>query len=156
MASHPIHPPCISPCERLALNAYLGQLDNPQVAFGVKQKAPQTLDAAIAATLELESYLPTKTTAVALVSDPQLEPEEPTTVTVGAVSRSAGYEQQLGLATIVEKLLDRVEKLEVGAPQPRWGRSRNRGNGITCWNCGKIGHVQRVCRAPKREEQGNP
>jgi hypothetical protein len=42
--------------EMLALNAYLAQLDNSQVAFGVKQKVPQILDAAVTATLELESY----------------------------------------------------------------------------------------------------
>ena len=48
--------------ERLALNAYLGQLDNPQVALGVKQKTLENLDAAIAATLELESYLPPRAT----------------------------------------------------------------------------------------------
>ena len=36
--------------ERLALNAYLTQLEQPQVAFGVKQRTPDTLTA----TLELE------------------------------------------------------------------------------------------------------
>lgn len=44
--------------ERLALNAYLAQLENLHVAFGVKQKTPETLDAAVSATLELESYVP--------------------------------------------------------------------------------------------------
>ena len=43
--------------ERFTLNAYLGLLDNSQVAFGEKQRTPANLDAAIAATLELESYL---------------------------------------------------------------------------------------------------
>lgn len=51
--------------EMLALNAYLAQLDSPQVAFGVKQKIPQTLDEAVTATLELESYLTPTTGAVA-------------------------------------------------------------------------------------------
>ncbi len=36
--------------ERLALNTTI--LDNPQVAFGVRQRNPETLDAAVAATLE--------------------------------------------------------------------------------------------------------
>ena len=44
--------------ERLALNTYLSLVDNTQVAFAVKQRVPDTLDAAVAATLELESYLP--------------------------------------------------------------------------------------------------
>ena len=42
--------------EQLALNAFLQQLVPPQVAFGVKQKRPTTLDDAVATTLELESY----------------------------------------------------------------------------------------------------
>ena len=43
--------------EGLALNQFLSQIDNPQVAFGVKQKRPGNIDEAVAATLELESYL---------------------------------------------------------------------------------------------------
>ena len=50
--------------ERLALNAYLVQLENPYIAFGVKQKNPETLDTAVTSTLELESYwIPTLTVA---------------------------------------------------------------------------------------------
>ena len=30
-------------CEHLALNQFLSQIDNPQVAFGVKQKRPQNM-----------------------------------------------------------------------------------------------------------------
>ena len=33
--------------EQLALTHYLGQLDNPQIAFNVKQKRPKTLDEAV-------------------------------------------------------------------------------------------------------------
>ena len=47
--------------EHLTLTHYLGQLDNPQVAFSVKQKRPKTVDEAVAATLEMESYLIPKT-----------------------------------------------------------------------------------------------
>ena len=43
--------------QQLALQRYLSQLDNEQVAFGVKQRKPKTIDAAVGATLELESYL---------------------------------------------------------------------------------------------------
>ena len=43
--------------ERLALNQYLSQLDNPQVAFNVKQKRPEKLIHAVSTTLEMESYL---------------------------------------------------------------------------------------------------
>ena len=43
--------------EQLALNHYLGQITDHQIAFNVKQKRPRTLDEAVSATLELESYL---------------------------------------------------------------------------------------------------
>jgi hypothetical protein len=47
--------------EQLAINAYLQQLTPVQVAFSVKQKCPKTLDDAVAATLEMESYMVTLT-----------------------------------------------------------------------------------------------
>ena len=37
----------------LALNHFLANIDNPQLAFGVRQRAPTTLDEAVAAVLEL-------------------------------------------------------------------------------------------------------
>ena len=43
--------------EQLALTHCLGQLDNPQISFNVKQKWPKTLGEAVSATMELESYL---------------------------------------------------------------------------------------------------
>ena len=46
--------------ERLALKHFLSQLDNPQVAFAVKQRTPANLDAAVSTTLEIKSYLPPK------------------------------------------------------------------------------------------------
>ena len=42
--------------ERFALNQYLTQLSNPQVAFAVKQTKPTTVDNAVQATPEMESY----------------------------------------------------------------------------------------------------
>ena len=42
--------------ERLSLNRYLDNLADPQVAFGVKQGRPETVDAAITATLQMELY----------------------------------------------------------------------------------------------------
>ena len=40
-----------------ALNQYLSQIEDSQVAFGVKQKRPSNVEEAVAATIELESYL---------------------------------------------------------------------------------------------------
>eukprot|EP00731_Ephydatia_muelleri_P022808 Em0015g391a len=40
--------------ERLALTQFLAYIGNPQVAFGVRQKRPKTMEAAVVATIELD------------------------------------------------------------------------------------------------------
>ena len=42
---------------QLTLTHYLGQLEHQQRAFSVKQKRPNTVDEAVSASLEIESYL---------------------------------------------------------------------------------------------------
>ncbi len=44
--------------DQMALTHYLSQIDNPQIAFSVKQQKPATLDAAVSATLEMWSPIP--------------------------------------------------------------------------------------------------
>ena len=87
--------------ERLALNVYLQNVEHPQVAFSVKQKCPETLDAGVSATMEMETYLPPKGLGVSGV-----EVEDVTTV--------AAVNPQDELVTLVEELVERVEKLEQG------------------------------------------
>lgn len=43
--------------DRLAINGYLQQLTDPKLAFSVRQICPDTLDGAVAAMLQMESYL---------------------------------------------------------------------------------------------------
>lgn len=43
--------------EHLTLNHFLGQIENAQIAFGVKQQHPKKLETAVTAVLEMESYL---------------------------------------------------------------------------------------------------
>ena len=57
--------------EYMALSQFLGQLENPQVAFSVRQKQPTTLIEAVSATIEMESYLKPRPSHVA-----QVEPEQ--------------------------------------------------------------------------------
>ena len=45
----------------------MAQLEQPQVAFGAKQRTPYPLDAAVTVTLELESYLTPQQMAVSNV-----------------------------------------------------------------------------------------
>ena len=46
--------------EQMALMHYPSQIDDVQIAFNVRQRKPTTLDEAVSATLELESYLQPK------------------------------------------------------------------------------------------------
>ena len=135
--------------ECLAVNAYLKQIYSPQVAFAVRQKQPANLDDAVAATLEMEAYLDQSGVkgSVASVQEETL---------VGATSS----QQDSRLLTLMEKLVDRVEKLE---QRSNGGQSRNRQNrggqrapvdNRACWSCGRIGHLQKNC--PKRPSQAQP
>ena len=54
--------------ELLALNRFLSEISDVQLAFGVRQRVPTTLDAAVAATLELETYLHKSSPFVASVN----------------------------------------------------------------------------------------
>ena len=82
----------------------MAQLEQPQVAFGIKQRTPDTLDAAVTATLELESYLTHQQMAVSNVEVGNLDHEQ------GSVGAIGGCDK---LTTVVERLLDRVERLEL-------------------------------------------
>ena len=152
--------------ETLALQAYLAQLSDPQVAFGVKQKTPKDLDEAVTATIELESYLVPRANVVSVTdatdytADGTVGTESEATSTVSAISVTER------LAGLVEKLTLRVEQLE-SAQQDRQATGSNRYlrgkysrpartvNGgerrysrgeIVCFRCGIKGHIARECR----------
>ena len=44
----------------------------------------------------------------------------------------------------------------MGAPSSSNGQQQRQGNRrtMTCYNCGKKGHIARFCRAPKRDDKG--
>ena len=64
--------------QQLALQRYLSQLDNEQVAFSVKQRKPRTIEAAVGATLECESYLVKPTLSGAVVAPVHIESKDST------------------------------------------------------------------------------
>ena len=118
---------------QLAINSYLQQLSHPQVAFGVKQKRPKTIDEVVSATLEMESYItqPTSHSGTAAAASIATETESPATVAANMTER---------LTTLVERLTEKVEQLELKYVQgsgtgekneafPYRGRSRGRGRG---------------------------
>ncbi|KAJ0101106.1 hypothetical protein Patl1_05110 [Pistacia atlantica] len=51
---------------------------------------------------------------------------------------------------------DRNSNQGKGRSKSRNGRSKSRlGKKIECWNCGNKGHIQRNCKAPKKEVNNN-
>ena len=133
--------------ETLALNAYLAQLDNPQVAFGVKQKTPVDLDAAVTATMELESYLvmPPRAGPIPVATCDQDKQPDPAAVAAANVPTER-------LANIIEKLVDRVEKLETqqsslsSSKTPPVRQREKFRRDIVCYRCERRGHIAHNCR----------
>ena len=127
--------------EQLAINAFLQQLTQPQIAFSVKQKRPKTLDDAVAATLEMESYLagPSPVGIASALSYAENLPVCP----VSALS------QVDKLTQAVEQLTERVERLQRDTrPRPRRAFTGE------CWTCRQPGHMARNCPETRSTHQG--
>ena len=88
--------------EQLALTHYLGQLKHQQLAFSVKQKRPKTVDEAVNATLEMESYLLPKGSRVAQVAEGYMS-IEPVSLVHG---------QNDAVMTLLQQVGDRMDQLE--------------------------------------------
>ena len=121
----------------LALQQYLTQLDNPQVAFAVKQRHPTTVEAAVSITLELESYLLPKQ-RVARVEEAPVD--------------HLGIKQDALLETM-STILDRLERLETQTsvtPRNNQPKAKEASAPVVCYKCGKEGHYARGCAAKKK------
>lgn len=137
------------------------------MAFSIRQKRPETLDDAVAATLEMESYaLPSghAGTVSTLQPKPEPEPETATVTVIDPIER---------LTSIVERLTEQVETLKLEAvkrvqppAEPNgdhrgWrGRGRRQFAGPRafdgeCWNCHHQGHIARNCTQEHSSGQGN-
>ena len=126
--------------ERLALTQYLSQLTNPQISFAVKQKRPKTLDEAVAATLEMESFVQSKPKG--LVAPVGAEIEETQIPTIAGVAQ-----KQDRVLDLVERLTTRLENLESQVAtsgsshrtQGTRGGDRTR-QPVVCHKCKREGH----------------
>ena len=141
--------------ERIALNHFLEHLDNPQVAFGVKQRSPKNLAEAASATIELESYLSPKAAHISVAEEEQK----------GVAGVVAAFQsQQESMMEMIQKLVERVEKLESNQAlcQPSTAPKTHvtsegperRSNPVICRRCGQEGHYQRGC-AQRGKPPGN-
>ena len=150
--------------ERLSINAYLTQLPQPHLAFSVRQKQPTSLDEAVAATIEMESYLVPQATSISSTLPTEDTPAP-------ACSGVESVDKVSQLARVVERLADQVEKLQKKTADVKQGPSQtvareNRWQGEPprrqrrlfsgeCWNCFETGHMARHCPNPRQRQQGN-
>lgn len=150
--------------ERLALNQFLAELGNPQIAFGVKQKRPKTAEDAVVSTIELESYLTTadvqRVSATVPLSDSGQECNAAALAVV--TPRADNYRGgDSSLTETLKALNERLSHLELRMDSekesPRQSvdaAQRRKGSATTtCWSCGRKGHIARFCRSRGAEQQ---
>ena len=146
----------------LVLNHFLDQIADPQLSFGVRQRAPSTVDAAVAAVLELETYLrPKMVPAMVAPVLTETDEETDTTLPIAGVARRQPAARREDPQ--LQKILERLEKLEThlgsGSRDNRGtgpGPRQKRGRTVTCYHCHEEGHKKRNCpRLQAGSEQGN-
>ena len=143
--------------ERLALNQFLGELDKPQVAFGVRQGRPKSLDEAVSLTIELESYIGGSHGKQARVNVSHVDAEVPS----ASASTTVSEEQECSgvLAVTLQSINERLQRLELRLKNSETTTEREEQKEPRkprCWNCGERGHIARLCRSrDSTQQQGN-
>ena len=146
--------------EQIALANYLGQLDQPQLSFSVKQRRPKSVDEAVRTTLEMASYLRTPHSA------PQESVDIPSAV---ATVKKQPTESQDSVMPLLQQIMSRIDSLEARVdrlaqeqgkdlvphqPQPRKNNKEQpfpTREPVKCHRCRKPGHLARGCAAPRSQ-----
>ena len=160
--------------ERLAVDRFLTQIADPQLAFSVRQRHPKTVDDAVAATLELQAHLSLANTTTqpgggglpvsAVNPSPPSRPDRTTELLEQLVSRMEKLQTEL--STQQQPATPYRQQPPRGRPRypPRYRqrssppRQQQRGP-VVCYRCGKEGHYARGCASPasfpQQQTQGN-
>ena len=163
--------------ERLAVDRFLSQLTDPQLAFSIRQKRPANIDDAVTATLEMQAHLSLAKRATT-GGDGGVQPHvNPTELPVaGANYRNSSSNERRPsyrnsptseqFTDAMQQLVVRMEKLESALSdtrsQRRDGRpyrgdarrSSPRRDLRRCYRCRELGHIARNFPASPRT-QGN-
>ena len=112
--------------DQLALTHYLSQIDNPQLTFSVKQQKPTNVDAAVSATLEMESYSTSKPATLGIAS---IDVEWPTDQT-SSLSASATTTDTDPTAYLMKQLIERMDRMELELQHSKWQNWTTEGRGL--------------------------
>ena len=99
--------------ERLALNQFLAQIENAQVAFGMKQKQPTNVEEAVVATIELESYLGSSGKPLRVSAVSTQEPDPDVRVRRADCAEAVAAVSSLDEPQMVKSLGERLQQLEM-------------------------------------------
>lgn len=151
--------------ERFALIQYLSHLENPQIAFSVRQAKPATVNEAVTLTLEMNSYMQatkpsSRVTAVSCETDDYTTEAEPVAAAT-LQPRDSAMQLILNRMDQLESKLQDVMISKKSSPTQQegnastgWSRTRQRTRWRQdCWNCGEDGHLSRDCTMPRKRAQ---
>ena len=151
--------------ERIAVDRFLGQLEDPQLAtqlaFSVWQRQPQNLHEAVTSTLEMQSHFRLASCTSGSALPPTIS------LPVAAVDQDRPPAR---LDDMLRQLVTWMERLESSLTtptrQPRpyrssrgtdiYGRTSRSRRGPVCHRCGDIAHLARNCPAPAPRSRTPP
>ena len=109
--------------EQITLTQFISSITDSQISFAVKQKAPKTLDEAVTATMQLESYI--------VSSRGKYEEDD---LSASSVTHNSSDEK---LVLLIEQLSDKITQLEekMNTPRPRRQQPSSQSGSIICFNC---------------------